>query len=203
LFTLDKMYMQFTAFAAANAAQDSEDTIKHADHVTQAYRTLKLDVLGADRDLSRGPSWDLAENSFVLAYSDMFTAIMRERAATITVSYAPFYGAGLGAVLIRDTTYGEDNFERWYAGNHWAGRLEQLGVPTATARLPTILSGNFEQQKAAYVRSICLFEMKDTHLREKLDALYTFVEKLPTWDKALSDWEKIAADAAPSTKTAS
>jgi hypothetical protein len=201
LLTLDKMFLQFTAFAAANAADDEEDKVPHKNHVSAAYRALKIDILGdANRDLSAGPSWSLGSRSFVLTYSDMLTAVMRERAATITVSYFPFIG--FSSVLIRDTSYGEDNRERWPnvpdsgAGGSWQGRLEQLGVRAPIARADAGDPAAFELQKQAYVNALCLYHMKEAQLREKYDALYSFVEKLPDWGKALSDWEKIVADAA-------
>ncbi len=87
LFTLDKMYMQFTAFAAANPAHDNDDKVGHADHVSETWRTLKLDVtLGGPRSVRRA-NWDSRKTASCWPWTAEVSAMMRERAAAITMSF--------------------------------------------------------------------------------------------------------------------
>lgn len=182
-----RLRMQFHAFLAMNETSAEKRAAAKTRTITDLI-DFKIAVLGDDREFAVGNFGDPVEGSLVLAYQDMWNAIIRERADCMIVnpvSMRVLLSARLGALVdpYRDIDV-TLNFNDW---NHC---MTSVGMPAVP--YPARDAASEAAQKEGYVNAIVGAYMDAEALEDSYTAVSRYINLALDWSKEVATWKTIA-----------
>jgi hypothetical protein len=191
LFTLHKLRLQFDAFLAMNETT-VEGRNRHKIQTGFDLVAFKLDVLGDDRDIPDDNVGEPVDGSMVLAYRDMFNALVRDRTACIQITppftYGPFRTWG----KFVDPYAGIDQDLN---GQDWINFQESVGLAPQMFGYDNLRE--LENLKNRFVSAIVSKHIRTENLEIYSNALSRYLNLTRDWDREVGKWNALTLQPAP------